>query len=94
MSAECSPVQTSVAAFVAWAATSTEALACPVCFAPGDDPVSRAVGLGILALALVTIGVLGAVGAFVVRLALRARAHAGPRAGSPEALASGEGTTT
>jgi hypothetical protein len=52
-----------------------EAFACPVCFAPGDGTMSRALGFGILALAVVTIGVLGGVGAFLVYLVRRARAH-------------------
>ena len=48
------------------------ASACPVCFGASDGPMLRGSNLGILALLVVTLAMLGAFGAFFVVLARRA----------------------
>jgi hypothetical protein len=49
------------------------ALACPVCFGPSDSPLAIATNLGVVAMLVVVVGVLGSFAAFFVHLARRAR---------------------
>ena len=48
------------------------AYACPVCFGASDGPMLQGSNMGILALLIVTLGVLAAFGAFFFSLARRA----------------------
>jgi hypothetical protein len=48
------------------------ASACPVCFGAADGPLLEGSNMGILALLLITLAVLGAFGAFFFTLARRA----------------------
>ena len=50
------------------------AAACPVCFGANDGPILQGSNMGILALLVVTVAVLGVFGAFFISLARRARA--------------------
>lgn len=77
-------------------AVPSVASACPVCFGVNDGPMLQGSNMGILALLLVTLAVLGAFGVFFRSLAQRAhgaieanRTH--PAA--PAASVSGEGVT-
>lgn len=54
-------------------ASPRAALACPVCFGQSDDPMARAMNMGILLMLGVVVGVLGGFAAFIVNLARRAR---------------------
>jgi hypothetical protein len=49
------------------------ALACPVCFGQSDSPLAIATNLGVMAMLVVVVGVLGSFAAFFVYLARRAR---------------------
>jgi hypothetical protein len=48
------------------------AAACPVCFGANDGPILQGSNMGILALLVVTLAVLGAFGGFFITLARRA----------------------
>ena len=48
-------------------------LACPVCFGQNDSPLAWGVNMGILAMLIVTVGVLAGFGTFFIYLARRAR---------------------
>jgi hypothetical protein len=48
-------------------------LACPVCFGQNDSPLASAMNLGILAMLVVTVGVLVAFASFFIHLIKRAR---------------------
>jgi hypothetical protein len=63
-----------IAAAVVLVAAPRAALACPVCFGQNDSPLAQGVNMGILAMLVIIGGVLAGFGAFIVRLALRARA--------------------
>jgi hypothetical protein len=52
------------------------AAACPVCFGASDGPMLAGSNMGILALLVVTLAMLGAFAAFFRSLARRAAAHA------------------
>ncbi|MBS1817134.1 MAG: hypothetical protein JSU08_04330 [Acidobacteria bacterium] len=47
-------------------------LACPVCFGASDGPMLTGSNMGILALLVVTLGMLGAFGTFIATMARRA----------------------
>ena len=49
------------------------ALACPACFGQNDSPLAWGVNMGILAMLIVTVGVLAGFGTFFIYLARRAR---------------------
>lgn len=49
------------------------ALACPVCFGNNDSPMAIAMNMGILAMLVVVVGVLGGFATFLVYLMRRAR---------------------
>ncbi len=53
------------------------ALACPVCFGATDSPMQQASNMGILALLIVTVAMLGAFGLFFLHLMRRAADAAG-----------------
>jgi len=55
------------------------ALACPVCFGQSDSPLAIATNLGVIAMLVVVVGVLGSFAAFFVYLARRARLASGVR---------------
>jgi hypothetical protein len=61
-------------------------LACPVCFGQNDSPLASAMNLGILAMLIVTVGVLVAFASFFVYLIKRARLAASdwPEAANPD----------
>lgn len=61
--------------------------ACPVCFGASDGPMLQGSNMGIFALLVVTLGMLGAFGAFFATLARRAarRDDDGVRASAPAA---------
>jgi hypothetical protein len=48
-----------------------DAAACPICLGAVDSPLLDAARLGVIAMVTVTLGVLGAFGAWFVRLARR-----------------------
>jgi uncharacterized membrane protein len=52
------------------------ALACPVCFGQNDSPLTAGMWFGIVAMLLVTVGVLAAFASFMIHLARRARVAA------------------
>jgi hypothetical protein len=54
-------------------ATPRAALACPVCFGQSDSPMAAAVNLGIIAMLVVTGGVLVGFASFFIYLMRRAR---------------------
>jgi hypothetical protein len=59
-------------------------LACPVCFGENDSPLAAAMNLGILAMLLITVGVLVSFASFFIVLMRRASLAAngaGPEAG-------------
>jgi len=61
------------------------ASACPICFGASEGPMLQGSNLGIFALLVVTLGMLGAFGAFFMMLARRASAaggHTSERTGS------------
>jgi hypothetical protein len=68
------------------------ASACPVCFGASDGPILRGSSMGILALLVITIGMLGAFGAFFMTLARRGAKSAatGSEAGVPRQSAHAE----
>jgi hypothetical protein len=47
------------------------ALACPVCFGDNDSPLAKAMNLGIMAMLVVVVGVLGAFASFFIYLIRR-----------------------
>jgi heme/copper-type cytochrome/quinol oxidase subunit 2 len=49
------------------------ALACPVCFGQSDEPMAKAMNMGIMLMLVVIVGVLGAFVSFIISLARRAR---------------------
>jgi hypothetical protein len=49
------------------------ALACPVCFGASDAPMAIATNMGIIAMLVVVVGVLGAFASFFIYLMRRAR---------------------
>lgn len=53
--------------------TSTDAVACPVCFGQSDGPMAQGVNLAILALLGITVAMLASFAAFFVYLARRAK---------------------
>jgi predicted lipid-binding transport protein (Tim44 family) len=59
------------AAFTTLALLPAPVLACPVCFGASDGPMLAGSNMGILALLVVTLGMLGGVGAFIRMLARR-----------------------
>jgi hypothetical protein len=70
--------------------------ACPVCFGASDSPILQGSNMGILALLLVTLAVLGAFGMFFRSLAQRAQGAIetnGTRPPAPAAAVSREGAT-
>ena len=52
------------------------ALACPVCFGQNDSPLASGINRGILAMLVLTGGVLVSFAAFIIHLVRRARANA------------------
>jgi hypothetical protein len=69
---------------------------CPVCFGATDGPMLQGSNMGILALLLVTLAVLGAFAMFFSNLARRARNVADAtvsRTAGPAAAVSAEGST-
>ena len=60
-----------------WVAAPRAALACPVCFGQNDSPLTSGMKLGIIAMLLVTGGVLAGFASFMIHLTRRARAAAG-----------------
>jgi hypothetical protein len=54
-----------------FAAAPRLALACPVCFGDNDSPLAKAMNLGIMAMLVVVIGVLGAFASFFIYLMRR-----------------------
>ena len=54
-------------------ATPRAALACPVCFGNSDSPMAIATNLGIFAMLIVVVGVLGAFASFFIYLMRRAK---------------------
>jgi hypothetical protein len=50
------------------------ALACPVCFGESDAPLAQAMKMGVYAMLVVVVGVLGSFASFIVYLIRRARA--------------------
>ncbi len=61
---------------LAWASTSTPALACAMCFGKSDSNLAKGMNMGIFALLGVIITVLGGVAGFFIYLARRAaKAH-------------------
>jgi hypothetical protein len=55
------------------AAAPRAAFACPVCFGQNDSPMAAAMNMGILAMLIVVIGVLGAFASFFIYLMRRAK---------------------
>ena len=49
------------------------ALACPVCFGQSDEPMAKAMNLGIMLMLVVVVAVLGGFASFIVSLARRER---------------------
>ncbi len=49
------------------------AFACPVCFGASDEPMAVATNMGIIAMLVVVVGVLGAFASFFIYLMRRAR---------------------
>ncbi|MGE3958282.1 MAG: hypothetical protein AB7H96_16330 [Vicinamibacterales bacterium] len=64
--------RTVCAVFVATSAIPRVALACPVCFGAGEGAMLQGSNMGILALLVVTLAMLGAFAAFFGTLARRA----------------------
>ena len=64
---------------IAVLAAPRAALACPVCFGQSDSPLAIATNLGVMAMLLVVVAVLGSFAAFFVYLARRARTMADAR---------------
>jgi hypothetical protein len=58
---------------IAVLAAPRAALACPVCFGQSDSPLAIATNLGVMAMLVVVVAVLGSFAAFFVYLARRAR---------------------
>lgn len=58
---------------IATLGTSTDALACPVCFGQSDGPMAQGLNLAILALLGITVAMLASFAAFFVYLARRAK---------------------
>lgn len=56
---------------LAWLLFPRLAAACPVCFGASDGPMLQGSNMGILALLIVTVAMLGAFGAFFYTLARR-----------------------
>ena len=56
--------------------TPSMLLACPVCFGASDGPMLQGSNMGVLALLIVTLGMLGVFGVFFRTLARRAAAAA------------------
>ena len=56
-----------------FAAAPRPALACPVCFGQNDSPMAIAMNMGILAMLVVVVGVLGAFASFFIYLMRRAK---------------------
>jgi hypothetical protein len=48
-------------------------LACPVCFGASDEPMALATNMGIIAMLVVVVGVLGAFASFFIYLMRRAK---------------------
>jgi hypothetical protein len=55
------------------AAAPPSALACPVCFGANDSPMAVATNMGIVAMLVVVVGVLGAFATFFIYLMRRAK---------------------
>jgi ABC-type thiamin/hydroxymethylpyrimidine transport system permease subunit len=55
------------------AAAPGSALACPVCFGANDSPMAIATNMGIVAMLVVVVGVLGAFATFFIYLMRRAK---------------------
>jgi hypothetical protein len=55
------------------AAAPRPALACPVCFGANDSPMAIATNMGIMAMLVVVVGVLGAFASFFIYLMRRAK---------------------
>jgi hypothetical protein len=64
---------------IAVLAAPRAALACPVCFGQSDSPLAIATNLGVMAMLVVVVAVLGSFAAFFVYLARRARTMADAR---------------
>jgi hypothetical protein len=58
-------------------AVPRSALACPVCFGASDAPMAVATNMGIIAMLVVVVGVLGAFASFFIYLIRRAKLAAG-----------------
>ena len=58
-------------------------LACPVCFGATDSPMLQASNMGVLALLIVTLAMLGAFGLFFLHLMRRASAAAASNGAQP-----------
>jgi hypothetical protein len=59
---------------LAMIAAPKAALACPVCFGASDSPLAVATNLGVIAMLVVVVGVLGSFATFFVYLARKAKA--------------------
>lgn len=70
-------MRTSFFALVAAFGAPSVLLACPVCFGASDGPMLQGSNMGVLALLVVTLGMLGAFGLFFRTLARRAAAAEG-----------------
>jgi hypothetical protein len=64
-----------IVAFVALlsVAAPRAALACPVCFGQSDEPLAKAMNMGILLMLGVVVAVLGGFASFIMSLARRSR---------------------
>jgi hypothetical protein len=56
-----------------FAAAPRAVFACPVCFGQNDSPMAIATNMGIIAMLVVVVGVLGAFASFFIYLMRRAR---------------------
>ena len=74
-------MRTLLLALAGAASTPSMVLACPVCFGASDGPMLQGSNMGVLALLIVTLGMLGVFGVFFRTLARRvAAATAQPQA--------------
>ena len=69
-------MRTLLLALAGTASTPSLLLACPVCFGASDGPMLQGSNMGVLALLVITLGMLGVFGLFFRTLARRAAATA------------------
>lgn len=69
-------MRTLLLALAGAASTPSLLLACPVCFGASDGPMLQGSNMGVLALLVITLGMLGVFGLFFRTLARRAAATA------------------